>query len=120
MGDTQIYRVFLDNPPSDQFLFAFKIDPALRPKVGDSLTNPTTFREFIIIRDEFTSTSAYLSDGGFVLITDDNQVLLTDGQGQSANVTHNYFVQPANNPQRVVTWTSSRFDDDQTLKQLFR
>ena len=34
--------------------------------------------------------------------------------------TQNYFVTPTNNPNRLVSWTSSRFVENQTLIQLFR
>lgn len=115
---TQLYKVFLDTPTAP-FLFFFKQEPQLRPKVGDSLTRPFTFQNFRIMRDEFTASSIRVTDGGLTRVTDSGLVRVTDGASPEG-VTHNYFVQPANNPDRVSTWTTMKFADDQTLKQLFR
>lgn len=121
MTDTQIYKVFLDTP-SEPFLFSFKQAPQLRPKVGDSITRPLTFQNFRIMRDEFLSIGALtrITDTLLIRVTDSGLIRVTDGNTTDPNnVTHNYFVLAANNPQRISTWTTSRFGDDQTLRQLF-
>jgi len=116
---TQLYKVFLDTP-QEPFLFFFKQEPDLRPSVGDSLTSPLTFENFRIMRDEFTvGAQTRITDAGLTRVTDSGLIRVTDGL-PAADVTHNYFVQRANNPNRVSTWTTNKFDDDQTLKQLFR
>jgi len=116
---TQIYKVFLDTP-SEPFLFSFKEEPQLRPKVGDSVTSSLTFQNFRIMRDEFIAGSQIrVTDGGLTRVTDDGKTRITDGK-DADEVTHNYFVQAANNPNRISTWTTNKFDDDQTLRQLFR
>jgi hypothetical protein len=118
---TQVYRFFLDNPPSNQFLFIVKLEEYRRPHKGDAITDPLTNRDWKVMRDEFTL-------GGLVRITDDGRIRVT-GNGQirvtkllSAPkfVTHNYYVQPANNPNRIRTWTGTRFEYEQTLRQLYR
>ena len=122
MGDTQIYRVFLDTP-SEPFLFSFKQSPSLRPKVGDSLTAPLTFENFRIMRDEFAQGGELIriTDGLLTRVTDAGLTRVTDGASADPDdVTHDYFVLPANNPNRISTWTTNKFDDDQTLRQLFR
>ena len=124
MPNSQIYRVFLIRNDSAPFLFAFKQSPKLRPSVGDVLTNPLTFDQFKILRDE-TPPSEELqvrfTDGGFQRITDDGFERITDAIGTDPDdVTHNYFVTPANNPNRISSYSTSGFANDQTLKQLFR
>jgi len=120
---TQIYKVFLDTP-SEPFLFSFKQEPQLRPKVGDSITQPATFQNFRIMRDEFTAGGIVrITDNSLTRVTDSGATRILDGDGGITNaedVTHNYFVQPANNPNRISTWTTNTFADDQTLRQLFR
>jgi len=119
MPDSQIYKVFLDTP-SEPFLFSFKEAPQLRPEVGDSVTNGLTFENFRVMRDEFTlGAQTRVTDGGLTRVTDSGLTRVTDGL-PAADVTHNYFVQRANNPNRISTWTTNKFDDDQTLRQLFR
>jgi hypothetical protein len=118
---TQVYRFFLDNPPTNQFLFIIKLEENLRPKLGDSITDPLTNRNWKVMRDEFTF-------GGFIRVTDDGRLRVTSGGQVRVTkllaapkfVTHNYFIQLANNPKRVSTWTQSRFADDQALRQLYR
>jgi len=91
--------------------------------VGDVLTNPLTFEELKILRDEIPS-----ADADQFRFTDDRVQRITDGGlirvisfGIDPDlVTHNYFVTPANNPNRIASWSTVRFDDDQTLMQLFR
>ena len=116
---TQIYKVFLDTP-TEPFLFSFKQEPELRPRIGDSITQPLSFENFRIMRDEFGEISlTRITDGGLIRVTDSGEIRVTTGD--SANdVTHNYFVLPANNPNRISTWTTNKFADDQTLRQLFR
>lgn len=115
---TQIYKVFLDTP-SEPFLFSFKQEPQLRPKVGDSLTSPLTFQNFRIMRDVFFAVRTRVTDTALTRVTDTGLTRVTDGK-DAEDVTHNYFVLPANNPTRISTWTTNKFDDDQTLRQLFR
>jgi len=50
-----------------------------------------------------------------VRVTDSGSIRVTDGAAPE-DVTHNYFVQRANNPDRISTWTTNKFSDDQTLK----
>ena len=116
---TQIYKVFLDTP-QEPFLFSFKAEPELRPSIGDSITGPLTFENFRVMRDEFTlGAQTRVTDGGLTRVTDSGLTRITDGT-PAADVTHNYFVQRANNPDRISTWTTNKFSDDQTLQQLFR
>ena len=122
MPDSQIYKVFLDTP-TEPFLFSFKQAPQLRPKVGDSLTDPLSFENFRIMRDEIASTGDLIRITDVVFatrVTDSGLIRVTDGEATDPDkVTHNYFVLPANNPNRISTWTTNKFDDDQTLRQLF-
>lgn len=106
------------------FLFQFKQDPLLRPSVGDVLSNPITREEFKILRDEVP-----VSEATIFRITDDSVVRMTDDgrnriiqfeEPDPSKTTHSYFVTPANNPNRIVSWSTNTFDDDQTLQQLFR
>ena len=123
LPDSQIYSFFTDNGPGKEgtFLFKVKLEPQLRPKVGDSLSNPITLENFRIMRDEFTITQIRVTDAGLIRVTDAGLTRITDtGSGDAEQVTHNYFVLPANNPNRISTWTTNTFDDDQTLAQLFR
>lgn len=124
MPDSQVYRFFLDTP-SAPFLFSIRQSPNFRPKVGDSLTDPTTFLNFRVMRDEIPPTpqnSIRITDDNIIRVTDQGDIRVT-GVGNVLTpdqVTHLYFVQPANNPNRISTWTSNTFESDQTLKQLFR
>jgi len=118
---TQVYNFFLDNPPSNQFLFTVKLEENFRPNLGDSITDPVTNRSFKVMRDVFTLGGFIrVTDGGLIRVTSDGKIRVTTQLAAPKFVTHNYFVQPANNPNRVSTWTQSRFADDQTLRQLFR
>lgn len=123
MPDSQIYSFFTDNGPGKEgtFLFKVKLEPQLRPKVGDSLANPITLENFRVMRDEFDITTDRITDAGITRITDTGLVrIIAEGIGTVDQVTHNYFVLPANNPNRISTWTRNTFDDDRTLAQLFR
>lgn len=121
MPDSQIYSFFTDNGPGKEgtFLFKLKLEPQLRPKVGDSLSNPITLENFRVMRDEFTVSLIRVTDTNLIRVTDAGLTRMTDG-GNAEEVTHSYFVLPANNPNRVSTWTRNTFDDDRTLAQLFR
>jgi hypothetical protein len=120
--DTQIYRFFLDNPPSNQFLFKLRIVKNFRPKLGDSLTDPITQRSFKVMRDEIPTQTgaARVTHGGAARITDNMLLRIVGAFVSNQDATHNYFVQPANKRDRVSTWTRSDFADDRTLQQLFR
>lgn len=118
---TQVYRFYLDNPPTNQFLFIIKLEENFRPKKGDSITDPTTLRNWKIMRDEFTFGGFIrITEGGLIRITGDGKIRVTTLLAAPKFVTHNYFIQPANNPNRVSTWTQAGFANDQTLRQLFR
>lgn len=117
---TQIYSFFLDNPPTDTFLFTLKIEENFRPNIGDSITDPTTFDQFRVMRDEFTLGGfVRITDGGLIRLTDDGNIRVTTELAAPKFVTHKYYIQPANKPTRVSTWTQSRFADDRTLDQLY-
>lgn len=117
---TQVYRFFLDNPPSNQFLFAIKLEENFRPKIGDSISDPVTLDTFRVMKDEFTFGGFIrITDGGLIRITDDGDVRVTTNLAAPKFVTHSYFVQPANKASRISTWTRSDFADDRTLDQLY-
>ncbi len=109
------------------FLFKKKIEPQLRPKVGDSISIDISAERFTITRDEIPASDHVffrVTADGQRRITEDDNFRITDAGLVTAsdleNITHNYFVTPSNNPNRVVSWTSNKFEEDQTLRQLFR
>ena len=118
------YKVFLIRADTNIFLFNFTQEIEFRPHVGDVLTNPFTFEEFKILRDEINPidiTLFRIIDNNDTRITEDDDFRITQqGALDPELVTHNYFVTPANNPNRIVSYSTNTFDDDQTLKQLFR
>ena len=117
---TQVYRFFLDNPPSDQFLFIIKLEENFRPNLGDSISDGLG-GDWKVMRDEFTLGGFIrITDGGLLRVTSEGAVRVTTELAASKFVTHNYFVQRANKPSRVSTWTQSRFANDRTLDQLYR
>ena len=127
MPNSQIYSVFLIKTNSIEgavFLFQFKQDPLLRPGVGDVLTDPSTFAQFKIIRDQLGFDEEKVirfTDDFNRRITDDGDIRITHGIRGSVDLdTHLYYVTPANNPNRITSYSTIPFDDDQTLKQLFR
>lgn len=122
MPDTQIYNFFRDDGPGKEgrLLFKVKLEPQLRPKIGDSFTSPLTFENFRIMREESEASLVVVIDGGLQRVTDTGLIRVTDGEGLPATVTNKYFVLPANNPNRISTWTKSGFANDKTLNQLFR
>ncbi len=116
---TQVYRFFLDNPPSNQFLFITKLEENLRPNLGDSISDGLG-NNFKVMRDEFTLGGFIrVTEGGLLRVTSEGAVRVTTELAASKFVTHSYFVQPANKPTRVSTWTESRFANDRTLNQLY-
>jgi hypothetical protein len=126
MPDSQIYSAFLIKGNSTEgaiFLFNFRQSQNQRPQVGDSVSNPFTLEQFKIIRDEIDVDAQRI-----VRITDDLNMRVTDigddrvtAAGLNPDlVTHKYFVTPSNNPNRITSYTTNKFADDQTLKQLFR
>ncbi len=118
---TQVYSIFLDNPPSNTFLFKFIREENFRLKVGDSLTSPITQQEFRVMRQEVqTAEATRITDQGDRRVTDQGDVRIAVVGGDPAKNTIKYFVQPANRVDRISTWTRSDFDNDQTLRQLFR
>lgn len=125
MGNTLNYSVFLDIQPEPKFLFSFRQDPLLRPKKGDVLTQPFTFEQLKIIKDEIPTNienSFRVTFDGRQRITDppNSELRVTGIVLDPDKSTHNYFVTPANNPNRIVSWATSGFANDQTLRQLFR
>lgn len=117
---TQIYSFFLDNPPSDQALFTVKLEVNFRPVVGDSIANPLTGENFRVMRDEFTLGGfVRITDTGLIRLTDDGNIRVTTELSAPKFVTHKYFIQPANKPTRISTWTTIPFADDRTLDQLY-
>lgn len=125
MQDTQIYSFFLDKGPKKPgiFLFSTKIIKNFRPNLGDSITNPITLETFRVLRDVVsisTETLTRITDQGDTRVTDSDDIRVTQEGDDPADFTHSYFVTPANNPNRISSWTRNTFDDDQTLRQLFR
>lgn len=129
MPDTQIYSFFLDNGPGipGTFLFRQKFIVSQRPQLGQIVIKEFTFEEFKVIRDEIPLNlqvfNRILENGDF-RITEDSDFRITE-EGQEtepdpASTTHNYFITPANDPNRISSWTSNKFEEDQTLQQLFR
>ncbi len=120
------YNVFLlkSNKISNAvFLFKFKQDPELRPRKGDVLTEPVTFHQFKILRDELApddQTIVRITDDITLRITDDGRVRIIQIGKDPDLVSHSYYVTPANNPRRISSYSTNTFDDDQTLRQLFR
>ncbi len=121
------YKVFLlkKNTIDDAvFLFNFKQTPNFRPHIGDVLTQPITFEQFKILFDEIPrgeSTIFRIIETGDRRITDAGFFRITQRSVKTLDeVTHSYFVTPANNPQRISSYSTNTFDDDQTLRQLFR
>ena len=121
------YSVFLlksNTTKGAVFLFNFKQTPNLRPHLGDVLTEPVTFAQFKILIDDIPppdKTIFRITDGGKRRITDDGRSrIIQEGVGDLDLVTHLYYVTPANNPQRISSYSTNTFDDDQTLRQLFR
>lgn len=119
----------MDNGPyaPGTFLFRRKLQPQLRPKIGDSITIDQTFQNYRITRDEIPESEQVffrITEGGDRRITEEDANRITDEgqvtQGDLDKVTHNYFITPANNPQRISSWTTNKFEEDQTLKHLFR
>ena len=137
MPDSQIYRFFRDNGPGvpGTFLFKKKIDAALRLKFGDSISVDILFERYTITRIETPEVpvrpqaATRGTKDGRIRGTSDGSIRITGGsiQAKSAELllllessTQNYFVTQSNNPNRLVSSTSSRFAENQTLKQLFR
>ncbi len=92
--------------------------------MGDVLSNPITREEFKILRDEIPigeTTIFRIADNNAQRITDEEDIrVIQIAEVNLDMVTHSYFVTPANNVNRIVSWSTNTFDDDQTLKQLFR
>lgn len=127
MPNSQIYSVFLIKTNSTEgavFLFQFKQDPLLRPGVGDVLTDPSTFGQFKIIRDQLGLDEERVirfTDDFSRRITNEGNIRITHGIRGSPDLdTHRYYVTPANNPNRITSYSTIPFDNDQTLKQLFK
>jgi len=117
------YNVFLIRSSGDQFLFSFEQEQQLRPSVGDVLTNILTGEEFKILRDELLDKDLEkfrITDISQQRITEDGDIRITQAGANIESVTHNYFVTPANNPQRIASYSTIGFENDQTLRQLFR
>ena len=119
------YKVFLIRSDADIFLFNFESMPVFRPHLGDVLTSPKTLENFKILRDELGGTTLVeggvrFTDSGDRRVTSTGGIRVTESGVSIEDVTHNYFVTPANNPNRISSYSTSGFANDQTLKQLFR
>lgn len=124
LPDSQLYFVYLlksTNLEDSIFQFSFKQSQLLRPKAGDTITNPLTFQSFKILHDvpNFVEFIRITHDP-LTRVTSTGAIRVTGPISTSENVSHNYYVTPANNPNRISSYTTSRFANDQTLKQLFR
>ena len=135
MPDSQIYRFFRDNGPGvpGTFLCKKKIDPALRPKVGDSISVDIIFERYTITRIETPEVpvrpqaATRVTNDGRIRGTSDGSIRITGVRIKKKSAallllessTQKYFVTPSNKPNRLVSWTSSRIAENQTLKQLF-
>ena len=128
MTDTQLYSVFLIRSNTTEgaiFLFKFKQNPKLRPTVGDSIINPATQERFKILRDELNESDEkqirITEEISFRRrVTDDGDLRIIAFGGDVDSITHFYYVTPANNPNRISSYVTSRFANDRTLQQLFR
>ena len=118
--DTQLYSFFLDNPPSNTFLFRRRLIKNFRPKVGDSISDDLG-NDFRVMRDEIPTQqgAVRVTQNALVRITQSGLLRIVGAFISDQDATHNYFVQPANRPDRVSTWTQSDFANDRTLDQLF-
>ncbi len=121
------YSVFLlksNTTKGAVFLFNFTQTPNLRPHLGDVITQPFTFAEFKILIDNIplpNQTIFRITDDGRRRITDDGRSrIIQEGVGSLDDVTHLFYVTPANNTPRISSYSTNKFDDDQTLRQLFR
>ena len=119
------YKVFLIRSDSDIFLFNFESMPVFRPHLGDVLTSPKTLENFKILRDEISSESGVaggvrFNGAGDRRVTSFGGIRITESGVSIEDVTHNYFVTPANNPNRISSFSTPGFANDQTLRQLFR
>lgn len=124
MPNTQIYNVYLIKKPdrSDAiFQFSFRQDPLQRPIVGVVITNRVTLQNFKIVQDipNFVAFIRITHDGE-TRLTSTGAVRVTGPLSTAAEVSHDYYVTPANNPNRISSYTTAGFANDQTLKQLFR
>lgn len=118
--DSQVYQFFLNDPPSNQFLFKLRIIKNFRPKVGDSISDGLG-NDFRVMKDVVPTESgaARVTHSGLVRITHDLKLRIVGAFVANQDATHNYFVQPANKPDRVSTWTRSDFANDRTVDQLY-
>lgn len=120
------YSVFLlksNTTKGAVFLFNFTQTPNLRPHLGDVITQPFTFAEFKILIDDISESQKVIfriTDGGKRRITDNGDIRVIQFGQEIEGVSHVFYVTPANNPQRISSYSTNKFDDDQTLRQLFR
>jgi len=126
MADSRNFNFFLDKGPNVPgiFLFTLRLDPKLRPQLGDSVTSPLLDATFKIIRDVVVTSfegDIRVTDGGLTRVSDDGLVRKVDGIILDPNtLTRDYFLTPADNPNRISSYTTANFANDQTLKQLFK
>lgn len=125
MPDTEIYSFFLDQGPGNPgiFLFKQKFNVSQRPQVGQVVIKELTFEQFKVIRDEIpldAQQAVRITDNDFVRVTDQGEIRTTGDRAGLDERTHNYFITPSNDPNRIASWTTNTFDDDRTLDQLFR
>lgn len=90
------------------------------------MTNPITFGSLKILRDEplFPKIPELIriTENDNIRITEDDRIRITEGVPPLTvdQVSHNYFGVAPNNPNRIASYATIGFDDDQTLRQLFR
>lgn len=105
------------------FLYSFEQKPNLRPHIGDTLIRPFGLTAYKIIRDEGLSTENVVvrfTSNEDRRVTGDGDVRVTQYGVSPLETSHSYYVTPANNPNRISSYITSGFANDQTLKQLFR
>lgn len=93
----------------------------MRPTTGDVIRNNATLQNFKIVQDipKFVDFSRITHDG-LTRVTSTGAIRVTGSLSTADEVSHDYYVTPANNPNRISSYTTSGFANDQTLKQLFR
>ncbi len=130
--DSHNYNVFLlreNTTANAKFLFSFRQDPKQRPTVGDVIINPITFESFKILKDVLpTEGFDRITEEGDVRITEEGDIRIIEVSDvifheivdDPDKISHDFFVTPANNKNRISSFTTAGFSNDQTLKQLFR
>ena len=123
MPDSQIYKFFRDNGTGvpGTVLFKKKIDYALRPKDGDSISVDIALERYTSTRIETpevpvrTQAATRITNDGRIKVTSDGSIRVTGIgiQAKSAALlllressTQRHFVTPSNTPNKGVSCTS--------------